>query len=353
MKEPSRKSLLATIAVLAVLPLILSACSSGASKSSSSGGGTSAAGAGGGGSGLADGFGKRNASRTVTFITFYDPSSDAFWNQMLSGAKDAAALGNLKLNAQTAGSDVTKMTDLVTAAIATKPAALYIPFNDPAWENAACDAQKAGIPVFAFNVPPAAAAKICVMAFVGQDFTQVGQTVGQRLLKDVPSLKAGDKVLCPAEEPTQQYAIQRGGGVNQALAAKGLKCTFLRTGGDDGPALDALTTWLTANPDVKAVVPLGGTPHRNLVKAEDAASVKAPIVGFDTSPQVIQGIKSGRILATADQQGYVQGFQTVLQSVLYLDFAISPANINSGGNGLIDKSNVGNLEASDLKGVRY
>lgn len=114
-----------------------------------------------------------------------------------------------------------------------------------------------------------------------------------------------------------------------------------------------MTTWLTANPDVKAVVPLGGTPHRNLVKAEDAASVKAPIVGFDTSPQVIQGIKDGRILATADQQGYIQGFQSVMQSVLYLDFAISPANINSGGNGLIDKSNVANLEAPDLKGVRY
>lgn len=340
---------MATTAVLAVLSAVmLSACTN-----SSSPGDSSSSGAGTAGGGLADGFGKRNANRNVTFIAFYDPATDAFWNQMLSGGKDAARLGNLNLNAQTAGADVTKMTDLVTAAIATKPAAIFITFNDPAWENAACDAQKAGIPVFAFNVPPAAAAKSCVMAFVGQDFTQVGQLVGQRLLKDVPSLKAGDKVLCPAEEPTQQYAIQRGGGVNQALASKGLQCTFLRTGGEDGPALDALTTWLTANPDVKAVVPLGGTPHRNLVKAEDAANVKAPIVGFDTSPQVIQGIKDGRILATADQQGYIQGFQSVMQGVLYLDFAISPANINSGGNGLIDKSNVGNLEAPDLKGVRY
>jgi len=43
----------------------------------------------------------------------------------------------------------------------------------------------------------------------------------------------------------------------------------------------------------------------------------------------------------------------VLQSALYLDFAISPANINSGGNGLIDKTNVANLEAPDLKSVRY
>lgn len=352
----SRKSRLAALAALAIVPLVaLTACSGDSSSGDSAGGSaTGDRSAGGAGtSALADGLGKRSSNRNVTFITYYDPSSDAFWNQMLTGAKDAAQLTSLTINAQTAAGDTTKMTDLVTAAIATKPAALYIPFNDPAWENAACDAQKAGIPVFAFNVPPAAAATSCVLAFVGQDFTEVGKIVGERLLQDVPTLKAGDKILCPAEEPTQQYAIQRGGGVDEAIAGKGLKCTFLRTGGDDGPALDALTTWLTANPDVKAVVPLGGTPHRNLVAAEDAASVTAPIVGFDTSPQVIAGIKSGRILATADQQGYVQGFQTVMQSALYLDFALSPANVNSGGNGLIDKSNVANLEAPDLKSVRY
>jgi simple sugar transport system substrate-binding protein len=360
MTTPTRKSRVAALAGLAIVPLVaLAACSSSSSSSgsassaASSGAANVAAAGGSGGGGLSDGFGKRATNRNVTFITYYDPSSDAFWNQILSGANDAAKLGNLKITSQTAGGDTTKMTDLVTAAIATKPAALYISFNDPAWENAACDAQKAGIPVFAYNVPPANAAKTCVTAFVGQDFTAVGKIVGDQLLKDVPTLKAGDKVLCPAEEPTQQYAIQRGGGVNQALAAKGLKCTFLRTGGDDGPALDALTSWLTANPDVKAIVPLGGTPHRNLVKAEDAANVTAPIAGFDTSPQVVSGIKSGRILASADQQGYVQGFDTVMQSVLYLDFGISPANINSGGNGLIDKTNVTNLEATDLKGVRY
>jgi simple sugar transport system substrate-binding protein len=348
-----RTSRLAALAVLAIAPVVALTACSGSSSGSSTTSGSSAGVNVQAAAGLKDGLGGRSANRNVTFITYYDPSADAFWNQMLSGAQDAAKMGGLKLTTQTAGADATKMTDLVTAAIATKPAALFIPFNDPAWENAACDAQKAGIPVFAYNVPPAQAAKSCVMSFVGQDFTEVGTLVGQRLLQDVPTLKSGDKILCPAEEPTQQYAIQRGGGVNQAIAAKGLKCTFLQTTGEDAKALDALTTWLTANPDVKAVVPLGGTPHRNLVAAEDAAGVKAPIVGFDTSPQVISGIKSGRILATADQQGYIQGFQTVLQSVLFLDFALSPANINSGGNGLIDKTNVTNLEAKDLQGVRW
>jgi simple sugar transport system substrate-binding protein len=304
------------------------------------------------GKGLKDGFGGRAQNRAAYFFTFYNPSADAFWNQMVTGAKDAAQLGNIDVTEQTAEADTGKMTDLISAAIATKPAALFIPFNDPAWENAACEADKAGIAVFAFNVPPAGAAKDCVKAFVGQNFVEVGALVGERLLQEV-DLKAGDKVLCPAEEPQQQYAIQRGGGVESVLKRAGVKCTYLRTSGADEQALNALTTWLGANKDVKAVVPLGGTPHRNLVAAEDAAGVKAPIVGFDTSPQVIEGIKSGRIIATADQQGYVQGFQTVMQAILHLDFGLSPANVNSGGNSLIDKSNVELLEKADLQGVRW
>jgi simple sugar transport system substrate-binding protein len=308
--------------------------------------------AGGGGGGLDNGFGDRAENRDVHFITYYDPAADAFWNQMLTGAQNAAEVANLELTHQTAKDDVATMTDLISSAIASKPAAMFIPFNDPSWEGAVCEAADAGIPVFAFNVPPANVAKDCVEAFVGQDFVEVGSIVGQRLVDEV-ELSAGDKVLCPAEEPTQQYAIQRGGGVDSVLKKIGVKCEFLQTTGEDAAALDAMTTWLTANKDVKAIVPLGGTPHRNAVAAEDAAGVKVPIVGFDTSPQVIEGIKSGRIIATADQQGYIQGFQTVMQAMLYLDFGLSPANINSGGNSLIDKTNVEVLEEADLQGVRW
>ena len=311
------------------------------------------AGGGGGAGALNDGFGSRADNRQALFLEFYDPSTDAFWGQISQGAKDAAQITGLKITEQNAGNgDVSKMVDLVNSAIATKPAAIFVSMNDPAWENAVCEADKAGIAVFAYNVPPTGVAKDCVKAFVGQDFTAVGALVGKRLLDEV-DLKAGDKVLCPAEEPQQQYAIQRGGGVESVLKTVGVKCTYLRTGGADEGALNALSTWMGANKDVKAIVPLGGTPHRNAVAAEDAAGIKAPIVGFDTSPQVIDGIKTGRIIATADQQGYVQGFQTVMQGGLFLDFGLSPADINSGGNALIDKSNVALLETKDLQTVRW
>jgi hypothetical protein len=42
-----------------------------------------------------------------------------------------------------------------------------------------------------------------------------------------------------------------------------------------------------------------------------------------------------------------------MQGVLSLDFGFSAANINSGGNGLITKDNVANIEAKDLQGIRW
>jgi ABC-type sugar transport system substrate-binding protein len=109
-----------------------------------------------------------------------------------------------------------------------------------------------------------------------------------------------------------------------------------------------------ANADVNVIVPVGGTPHRNLPAALKAAGrTDVKVIGFDTAPAIIAGLKDGTLSATADQQGYIQGFQSVMQGGLFIDFGFSPANINSGGNGLINKDNVANIEAPDLQGVRY
>jgi simple sugar transport system substrate-binding protein len=304
--------------------------------------------------GLADGFGSLGTNRDVMFFTYYNPASDPFWNQIFTGAQDAAKLGHLNLTHVTADSKDDVLISNIQTGIAKKPAIMFIPFNLGEKETTvACQAHDAGIQVIAYNVPPAPGAANCVSAFVGQDFYAVGQIIGKQLLAQVPTLKSGDKIFFPAEHAEQPYAQQRGGGVNDSLKAKGLKGTFLSTGDDDATTLSNLTAWLTANKDVKAIVPLGGTPHRNVYAAMKAAGVTVPVIGFDTSQQVIDGITSGADLGTADQQGYVQGFQSVMQGVLSIDFGLLPANINSGGQGLVTKENVGNLSNPKLKGVRY
>jgi ABC-type sugar transport system substrate-binding protein len=106
-----------------------------------------------------------------------------------------------------------------------------------------------------------------------------------------------------------------------------------------------MTQYLLAHRRITAITPLGGTPNRNIEQAMHDSGVKAPVVGFDVAPKIVSGIESGVIEATADQQGYVQGFQSVAELALYIDFGLSPTDINSGGSGLIDKSNVAELKA--------
>jgi len=308
--------------------------------------------------GLSDGFGKRATNRNAYFFTYYDPAGDAFWAQILHGAQDAAKLGNLKFTHQTAAGSSTAMINLVQTAISTKPALIVMPFNEgKAWVNVACAAHKKGIHVMTFNVPAPASAGDCVDGFVGQDFYAVGVTVAKALIAS-GKLHKGDKVEITAEEPDQPYALQRGGGVYDTLKKWGANVLpqkqWLRTGGDDAPALDALTSYLVANKDVKFMIPVGGTPHRNLPAALKAAgNTTTKVIGFDTAPAIVSGIKDGTILATADQQGYIQGFQSVMEGVLEIDFGFSPANINSGGNGLLVKGNISNITAKDLQGIRY
>lgn len=312
-----------------------------------------------GSDGLATGLGSRATNRTIVFIQHQDPASDPFHAQVLQGGLDAAELYNITLDQQTSKGDQEVYLDLLTAAAATSPAAMAVVLDDPdKYTEAVCDAADNGIPVFTFNITqPDSIVYPCTLAFVGQDFRAVGTIVGNRLINEIGAdALEGTTIFQPVEFPTQYYARERGGGVEDSFAAAGVTANFdvVESTIEDANALDIMTQYLTAHcEEIGAITPLGGTPHRNLPQAMEDSGCAKPVVGFDTAPQIIAGIKDGTLIATADQQGYIQGFQTIAQAALYLDFGFSPANINSGGNALLDAGNIGLLEDPDLERVRY
>jgi simple sugar transport system substrate-binding protein len=325
----NRKNWRRTLAVAAAVPLLaLTACKGGAPAE---GGAESGA--------LNSGLGSRATDRTITFLMPQD-TGDPFWGTIAQGAKDAAALYNVKLDLQTGKNDPNAYNDAIGTAVAKKPAAIAVAIDDQnRYTTNICAAKDAGIKIISYNITEPGGAADCTEAFIGQDFEATGEVVGKRLLESV-KLAPGDKVFTPVELPEQVYAIQRGAGVQKAIQASGAKTDPLGTGVEDSATLDKMTSYLLSNRDVKAIVPLGGTPFRNVVKAMQDSGVKVPVVGFDLSPKVVSGIESGDISAAADQQPYVQGFQSVAQLALQLDFGLSPASMNSSGSGLVDKSSI-------------
>jgi simple sugar transport system substrate-binding protein len=294
---------------------------------------------------LKSGLGSRATNRKIAFL-LSQSLGDPFWDALAQGAKDAAQLYHIDLTLQSSGGEPAKYNGLIRAAVAANSAAIAVVLDEPTTYTAAvCGASRAGIPVMSYNITQPGPVSNCILGFVGQDFEQAGFFLGQRLLQAHPEIRRGDTVFTPVEFPTQIYAIQRLAGVKRAFAAKGIKTDSLGTGIDDPTVLKALTGYLKTHRKIAAVVPLGGTPHRNIIEAMHSVGMKVPVAGFDLSPKVIAGIKSGDIDAAADQQPYVQGFQTVTELALYLDFGLSPATINSGGGGLVERSNVAVVEA--------
>ena len=69
------------------------------------------------------------------------------------------------------------------------------------------------------------------------------------------------------------------------------------------------------------------------------AKLRVPVGGFDVSKEILDGIASGDIEATVDQQPYSQGFFTVHQLALKIRYGLYPSDMKTGGLGLVDKTN--------------
>jgi simple sugar transport system substrate-binding protein len=299
------------------------------------------------GGGLPSGLGSRGKNRNVTFI-MDNPPSDPFWGTIQQGAKDAAALYNITLDIQfTDGAKIQDYNDKIGAAIASKPAGIGVVVRDPdtLTENI-CAAAKAGIAVMSYNITQGGAVGDCMQGFIGQDFPAAGYLIGKRMIAE-GKIGKGDLVLLPVEQPDASYAKERGQGVKKALDEVGAKYEVIQAGATgDAEALENMTKWLVANPTVKMILPMGGTPHRNALPAIADANLsdKGIIIGgFDISKPITDGIKAGTIKAAVTQEPYIQGFQTVAELALLIDFGIHPFSINTGA-GIVDSTNVAIVE---------
>jgi simple sugar transport system substrate-binding protein len=282
------------------------------------------------------------AARLKITMIIYTAPGVTFFNPTLKGAQDAAAASNVDLDIQYGNGDQITQNNLIQTAIANKVDGIALSiWDDKAFEKNICAAKSVGIPVIAYNNDNSkGAAASCRIAYVGQNFVDSGYLIGKRVVADA-KLGKGDLVFTPVELPEAVYATSRHQGVQKALDEVGAKSEIVGTGTDDAGARTAMVQYLIGHPDVKAIIALGQTPLTEALPSLQAAGIKVPVGGFDIAPQIINGIKSGGIIATVDQQPYSQGYFAIQQLVQYIWYGLQPSDMNTGGGGLVDASNVG------------
>ncbi len=211
--------------------------------------------------------------------------------------------------------------------------------DDDAYDKLLCDAAAKGMPIVTFNIDDSKGAEgLCRMAFMGQNFVETGYLIGKRMIKE-HGLKKGDHVFTPVEAPQATYAVLRHAGVKKAMDEIGATTEILGTGNDHANALNLMTQYLLGHPETDAVVGLGQTPTSQAVQAIKDAGLKIPAGGFDVSQSILENIKNGELTATVDQQPYSQGFYAVTQLALNIKYGLYPSEMDTGGLGLIDKTN--------------
>ena len=275
----------------------------------------------------------------ITMIVYTGPGLP-FFNPVLQGAKDAAAEQGVDLDIQYGNNDQVTENNLIQTAMANKVAGIALSiWDDKAFHKNICAAVAAGIPVVAFNVDNSkGAAASCRQAYIGQDFVDAGYVVGKRLIQTA-HLGKGDLVFTPVEFPDAVYATLRHQGVQKALDEVGAKSEIVGTTGDPSGARTAMVPYLIGHPDTKAILALGLEPLIEALPALKEAKMDLPVAGFDLSPEVLDGIKAGKITATVDQQPYAQGFYAITELALEIKYGLYPADVKTGGSGLVDKTN--------------
>jgi ribose transport system substrate-binding protein len=237
--------------------------------------------------------------------------ANEFFQTMEQGARDHqkahAAAYDLLANGIKDEQDVGRQVEIIEQMVAQKVAAIVLaPADSKALVSACKKAQDAGVVVVNIDNKLDAqvlADKKITVPFVGPDNRKGARAVGEYLAK---RLKAGDKVATIDGAPTAENGAQRKLGFEDAMKAAGIVVAASQTANwETAQASRVAAAMLTAHPDLKALLcgndsmALGAVAALREANRKDAVLV----VGFDNIRAVQELIKSGKVLATADQHG--------------------------------------------------
>ena len=273
-------------------------------------------------------------------VVTHGQAADPFWSVVKNGVDQAAKDMGVKVEYQAPSTyDMVAMSQLIDAAVASKPDGLVVSIPDAtALKPAIKRAIDAGIPVISINSGSDVAAELGVLVHVGQTEYEAGLGGGQRLAD------AGVKnALCVNQEVGNAGLDARCQGVTDAIVKAGGKVNVLAVDlNNPTDAQQRIQGALTADSSIDGIMALGptgaGPALLAVQQAGKADSVK--LATFDLSPEVLQALLKGDMLFAIDQQQYLQGYLPIVLLTLYRTNLNTIANpVLMTGPGFVTKDN--------------
>jgi ribose transport system substrate-binding protein len=327
---------LSLVAVIALVALVLGVVTGRATgrTSASSGGGPGGA----------------TAGKKVDVII--KASDSSFWQAMLAGAKQAG--GDFGINVNTFGptseTNIDEQVQLVENSISRGAQGIVIaPNSASALNSVIARAREAGIKVITVDSRITTPSE----GFIGTDNVKAGNQAGHRMCD---LLKAKNRtsgaILIESSVAGIQSLVDRDRGLRQGLAegCPNVTASLQRYNNNDiSTATSQVNDALTANRELLGVFADNNTSGVGAARAikDNNATDTIPVVAFDSDPQENAALAAGTIDALVVQNPYFFGYQGVLAAGMASTGRIPPRDIDPGAV-VADRENMTQPEVRSL-----
>jgi simple sugar transport system substrate-binding protein len=251
-------------------------------------------------------------------VVTHGPASSKFWAIIRNGVD--AASRTLDVLVDYRAPDVysaARMSELIDAAVASRPDGLVVSIPEPAVAPAIRRAVQAGIPVVSINSGSQLFKKLGVLAHVGQLEDRAGLEAGRRLAS------AGvHHALCVNQQIGNTGLDARCAGLARAMREAGGDSRVLGVV-DDAPETPKKIGEAVAKRGATGVLCTNSVSGLAAMQGLSGTDVK--IGTFDLGPDVLRAVQQGKIEFAVDQQAYLQGYLPIEMLAQRARYGLFPA----------------------------
>jgi ribose transport system substrate-binding protein len=275
--------------------------------------------------------------------------SHFFWQSVHAGADAAGKEANVEIvwKGPAQETDYAGQTNIVEDAINRRVDGIVLaPTHKDALVPVVERAAREGIPVTIFD---SGIGTENYVSYVATDNRQGGVNAAERL---AARLNGKGRVAVLGVKAGSVSTDQREEGFQETIKTKypGIQIVAFQYGESDrARSLDRATDILTAHPDLEGFFASNESSTVGVVQAlkQKGLAGKVVLVGFDSSPNLIEDLRAGAIDSLVLQNPYKMGYEAVKALVAKLDGQTPPRTVDTGVK-LLTKENLDTPEMQQL-----
>jgi simple sugar transport system substrate-binding protein len=281
-------------------------------------------------------------------------SADPFWSVVSNGLRAGGRDMGVRVEYQApSGFNMVEMSDLILAAVASRPSGLVVSIPDPdALEGAIRSAVAAGIPVISINSGADVSGGLGALAHVGQTEYEAAHAAGRRMAES-----GVRSALCVNHEVGNMALDLRCAGFRDAVEGAGGAVRILAVElADPEGTRQRVASALQADPGLDGLLTLAVIAAEPALQALEETGRTGAVTAatFDLSAAVLDALAASRMAFAIDQQQYLQGYLPVVFLTQYLETGTVPGGgeVIRTGPGFVTPENAGDVAGWTRKGVR-